>query len=142
MMSRDQVDANRNLTDNQHEVHVGDVEAWLRDRGAEVTPEQFASLWSAFQTLEERWPGGDDADANHAAAVAAYEVIVGERALEGTATSWCEARDIQQRLHAELTGAIIVAVPLSSERQVSRDAGVTRETVRKARGKPTSRGGL
>lgn len=110
-----------------------DWTAWLGDAADDTTPEQIERLDAASTLIEERYPHKDLEDSRRDALWSAYQVIVGDDTTEAVAAAWLAARKAERDAHAALTGAIIADD--RNELRLSTALGLSRPTIRKARGK-------
>ena len=100
--------------------------------GADVTSEQRERAHAAAEAVARLYSDEGDEELLREALLGAVMIVLEEDGIKGAGTLWHEARDQADRAHAYLRGAL-AAYP-GSERGASLLAGVSRETVRKARG--------
>jgi hypothetical protein len=114
--------------------------AWLGPVAGTATPDQMEAIAAAAESIAARYPDEDLREDREAALSGAVQVIVGDDTLEGLGTGWQAKRAAEMTAHATLTGGIIAARVLHSERalpevEIERRTGMSRVSVRKALGK-------
>lgn len=118
-------------------MHDSDITAYLGPAAAEATDEQRDRLGTALDQVAEIYTDADDQQAEaEAAGAGAAQIILGDDTLEGLATAWQTARNVEHRARYELHGAIIAAIQDGmSESEAVRVSGISRPTVRRLLGK-------
>ncbi|MEY2668098.1 MAG: hypothetical protein RJA59_736 [Pseudomonadota bacterium] len=117
-----------------------DLAAWLGPVADTATPDQMEAIAAATLAITARYTDEDLREDREAALSGAVQVIVGDDTLEGLGADWQAKRAAEMTAHATLTGAIIAARVLHSERElpeveIERRTGMSRVSVRKALGK-------
>lgn len=117
-----------------------DLIAWLGPVADTATPGQLDAIATAADRIADRYPEEDLRDDRETALSGAVQVIIGDDTLEGLGSGWRTARAAEMTAHATLTGGIIAARVLHSERvlpevEIEHRTGMSRDSVRKALGK-------
>lgn len=107
-----------------------ELEAWLGEALADMTPEQVDAMAAAAHQITDRYPDTDEATE---AMNLACQTILGETTVEEAAQRWHSARQAERVAMAGLTGAILASP--RSELDLAAATGINRGTIRKARGK-------
>lgn len=106
-----------------------ELDAYLGD--TDVTDEQRDRIRDAADTIAARYP--DDDQATQEAFAAAVQVILGDDTTDAFAERWVAARGAERRAMEALAGALIADE--RGDATITRELGLNRMTVRKARGK-------
>ena len=109
------------------------ITAWLGPFADDTTVEQRADLAAAFAYIEARYPGDDQEQERLHATSGAGMIILGDDTLEGIGGELRTAKAAERAAMETLTGAMIAAhVQGVSEMDITRAAGLSRPTVRRA----------
>lgn len=118
-----------------------EIEAWLGDAAADMTPDQIARFAQAAEQITDQYGGPDNADERDAALSAAHQAITGDPAevVAELAAERVRARQAELRAMAGLRALASMLVQpgdrgargLASESGFAAAAGVDRMTVRR-----------
>lgn len=108
-----------------------EIDSWLGPAAGDLSDEEKQRLSDVFDSIAVRWPDPDDSDDCEAAMSGAAQIVFGDNTLTGLTQQWQQRRSAEREAMRALSEAI--AASEDSDREINRQTGLHRETIRRAR---------